>query len=910
MTRRSILEEHARDRERARKEAAQQKRQSSGNDDADVDDDDPKQHKSQTIQPQPRASSAPASKADDEEMTRLRKEVEQLKKTLIQQQIAQQNGPDGDRAKKAMIAREIRERDLARKETQRQSTQTTHHLVKVKEATHSEGEKSRTLAKKHHKEHIEELKKQREKKGFFERGPVGKILFLLGTAFALFMLYNKIKFGLRMARLLAPTAGKVGRAVTRVVKAVAKRVVKAVPGIGRAAQRGRIAVKKAYRKTVSRGTRKAVARTARQSAETIRQATSGRASPGIRRAAREAFLPSASLGSAAALAVGGYAAYKGAQNAGKLFDGSQALGDRLQAGAHLAVSGAGGFLGSSLGKFIPGVGAARGAAYGAAAGNLLADGAESVGKRLANTSMGDAVGGAIAKVLSPFSKEASDALSAQARLHSGVLEDAKKNQADRQKADKANVKDMAAAIAPMAESTRTFSEKVAEYATIASKATGAVWQGVKNAGANLVQGVKNGAGTIAEGYAKGGVMGAARASGKALGKVGSGISDAGSALKSGVIDAVEGAKYDLNKGSKSELSLANGFQGRNTIKGLTDSQTKALAGTTMATESGGKLGITNRYGFSGQYQMGADAMADNGLMDRKKLDAAKAASKAAGRNWYADGDHKAFMDDDKNYLNKGGKKAFLEDKQLQDDTFVKYTNKNIEAGLRSGALTGTSTPAEIAAYAKAAHLKGPGGANDYVLRGKDSTDANGTKVSSYANQAAKSMTALASKVEAQKLATKGQQPDSKIVGNALGPDGKPKAALLGSPVSKAQVAETSAKVAPTAPLPARVEAAKSEIVQSQPRVAETATVSPSAAPVAKATPQPQAIVSKQTPTEAQSAALAASNSAPAPKEPTGSTVARGQQATQGGPSQGNPTLDEIPIMISDFGLVLLNIGHI
>ena len=57
-----------------------------------------------------------------------------------------------------------------------------------------------------------------------------------------------------------------------------------------------------------------------------------------------------------------------------------------------------------------------------------------------------------------------------------------------------------------------------------------------------------------------------------------------------------------------------------------------------------------------------------------------------------------------------------------------------------------ATASDVAAYGKAAHLKGVGGANNYFLRGVDSVDANGTKVSAYADGAKRSLDDIASKV--------------------------------------------------------------------------------------------------------------------------------------------------------------------
>ena len=187
------------------------------------------------------------------------------------------------------------------------------------------------------------------------------------------------------------------------------------------------------------------------------------------------------------------------------------------------------------------------------------------------------------------------------------------------------------------------------------------------------------------------------------------------------------------------VGQALGFAGGANINGLSDAQTRAYAANVAGTESSGNQRSVNRFGYLGQYQFGADALADQGLVDKGKLAAAK---KAAGGAWYSGGFHKAFLDDPNNWTGLGGKSAFLVDKGLQDRTFLAYTNANIAAGMRSGALSANSSPAQIAAYAKAAHLKGSRAADNLFLRHIDSSDAFGTSASSYAGQAAAAVSAI------------------------------------------------------------------------------------------------------------------------------------------------------------------------
>ncbi len=198
--------------------------------------------------------------------------------------------------------------------------------------------------------------------------------------------------------------------------------------------------------------------------------------------------------------------------------------------------------------------------------------------------------------------------------------------------------------------------------------------------------------------------------------------------------------------AKGALDAALHFSANKSLTGMSDAQTRAYAGNTMMTESGGKINSVNSYGFSGQYQFGAEALAEAGLVDMSKLKAARA---AAGKSWYKGGYHKAFLANSANWTLAGGQSAFLSNKALQDAAFVDYTNRNIQGGIRSGAIRANDDPAKIAAYAKAAHLKGVGGANQLFLKGQSSQDAYGTSTAAYAQQARTAITDLAPQVQQQ-----------------------------------------------------------------------------------------------------------------------------------------------------------------
>ena len=146
-----------------------------------------------------------------------------------------------------------------------------------------------------------------------------------------------------------------------------------------------------------------------------------------------------------------------------------------------------------------------------------------------------------------------------------------------------------------------------------------------------------------------------------------------------------GKAVNLFRRNPSALDLANEFTGTTNIKGMTEAQTRAYAGNVAKSESDGRVNAENKYGFIGQYQFGAEALAQTNMVDFEKLKEAKKTSK----NWYGGGQTE-FLNNPSNWKINGGKDAFLADKKLQDESFINYTNANISGGFRSGALNNNS----------------------------------------------------------------------------------------------------------------------------------------------------------------------------------------------------------------------------
>lgn len=139
------------------------------------------------------------------------------------------------------------------------------------------------------------------------------------------------------------------------------------------------------------------------------------------------------------------------------------------------------------------------------------------------------------------------------------------------------------------------------------------------------------------------------------------------------------------------------------VNGLTMEQTTALAKVLASSESDFNPRITNRAGFVGEFQIGAAGLIDVGLV--------KPGTTNKG------------LVDPNNWLKGLTLEKFLNDRQLQHDTFTKYTNKNVQyLGSR---FTQQDKCGKIGILA-AAHLLGAGGAKNLSR-----TDGNGTSGMDY-----------------------------------------------------------------------------------------------------------------------------------------------------------------------------------
>ena len=187
-----------------------------------------------------------------------------------------------------------------------------------------------------------------------------------------------------------------------------------------------------------------------------------------------------------------------------------------------------------------------------------------------------------------------------------------------------------------------------------------------------------------------------------------------------------------------KLAHALSFSG-GLISGMNDIQTRAYAANVAETESAGTFNqkIENKFGYMGLYQFGASALADIGLINKKKYDDAV---KKYG-NKLANGSdpeiHKSFLKDANNWNSGYNKDKFLNDRSLQDKSFTQLANNNLKYASTDAKKIISNNAEKTAAYLKMAHLKGPNNASKGIVNPKyDVTDGNKTSMQKYGQGAA------------------------------------------------------------------------------------------------------------------------------------------------------------------------------
>lgn len=156
---------------------------------------------------------------------------------------------------------------------------------------------------------------------------------------------------------------------------------------------------------------------------------------------------------------------------------------------------------------------------------------------------------------------------------------------------------------------------------------------------------------------------------------------------------------------------------QNKLEKLTDEQMNKIKAALGYKESRNNYKIVNTLGYMGKYQFGVPALVDRGLIDYDKFKKYPQKSK-----WQI-----AFADDDSNWINCS-KEIFLNTPSLQELIMDKHLRANEKYLLKY-----CKTTEELAGAVAAAHLGGPGGARDLIVKGEGFKDAYGTDIVEYYN---------------------------------------------------------------------------------------------------------------------------------------------------------------------------------
>lgn len=164
--------------------------------------------------------------------------------------------------------------------------------------------------------------------------------------------------------------------------------------------------------------------------------------------------------------------------------------------------------------------------------------------------------------------------------------------------------------------------------------------------------------------------------------------------------------------------MSNKTDLNNTI-GMSNDTYQNLKNIIAYRESGGNQFSVNSLGFMGKYQFGAEALADTGFIDKSKLP--KRGQRYSG--WQND-----FLADDSNWTIKGGKQAFLNNVEYQEQAMDKLLKSNYNQISKS---IGYTDESDLSGKLMASHLGGFGNTKKLFLEGKGFKDAYGTDIMQY-----------------------------------------------------------------------------------------------------------------------------------------------------------------------------------
>jgi len=212
---------------------------------------------------------------------------------------------------------------------------------------------------------------------------------------------------------------------------------------------------------------------------------------------------------------------------------------------------------------------------------------------------------------------------------------------------------------------------------------------------------------------------------------GSGITP--QAAYTGSVDAIKNVGGTEVKSPAGTKDLRNQPDPTGTVGNLSKDQMTAYLAQIGKSESGGNYNTTNQLGYVGKYQMGYQALIDQGYVKSSVTSNAQ-------------------LDNPNSWTGKDGitdKSSWLGNGSVQESAMISYTQTNYTAMVKNGAITADMPPEDVGGMLAASHLLGAGGANTW-RKGGGGADANGTTGDTYFQKGKFAISVLAPQVAAVK----------------------------------------------------------------------------------------------------------------------------------------------------------------
>jgi uncharacterized protein YaiE (UPF0345 family) len=205
------------------------------------------------------------------------------------------------------------------------------------------------------------------------------------------------------------------------------------------------------------------------------------------------------------------------------------------------------------------------------------------------------------------------------------------------------------------------------------------------------------------------------------------------ATYTGAVDATKNVGGTEVKSPAGTKDLRNQPDPTGTVGNLSKDQMTAYLAQIGKSESGGNYNTTNQLGYVGKYQMGYQALIDQGYVKSSVTSNAQ-------------------LDNPNSWTGKDGiadKSSWLGNGSVQESAMMSYTQNNYTAMIKNGAITADMPPEDVGGMLAASHLLGAGGANTW-RKGGGGADANGTTGDTYFQKGKFAISVLAPQVSAVK----------------------------------------------------------------------------------------------------------------------------------------------------------------